>query len=430
MRLMSGAGKKWGLALHWQILIALCLALIVGIYLKSNPEVAGMNSVKGFEFVGNLFLRLLKMIVVPLIFTSIVSSIARLGEDHAFGRLGLKTAAFYVSTTTIAVIVGLVCVNVIGPGRVDPDVSAQMRASLDTSAAEVREAIAEQTSGGALGVLMGVFQRMIPENIVAASADNSEMLAIIFFSILFGYFVTKIDAQRRVPFLEMWESAYQVMLKMTDWIICFAPIGVFALVTATVANTGFDLLGAVLVFFFTVLLALGIHFFVILPTILIVFGRNPIAHYRAMLPAFLTSFSTASSSATVPVTMECLQANGYVPRKYTGFVIPLGATINMDGTALYECVAAMFIAQIYGIDMTIGKQAIVIVMALLTSIGVAGVPSASLVAIVIILGAIGLPVEALGLILAVDRVLDMCRTTVNVTSDSCGASVIAKTEGA
>jgi Na+/H+-dicarboxylate symporter len=424
---MSG-GEKRGLALHWKILIALALALVVGLVLHRWPRALGFDAVATFKFLGDLFLRLLQMLVAPLILTSIVTAIARLGADRAFGRLGLRTMAFYLTTTALAVLVGLVCVNVIGPGRVPPEVSQQMIAGLGQQKGAIAEKIAAQTDAGATSVLAGVLQRMIPSNVFAAFASNQEMLAIIFFGIVFGYFVSKLEPARREPFLGWWDSAYEVMLRMTDWVIGFAPYGVFGLVVATVATTGLGALGAVLTFFFTVLAGLAIHFFLVLPGILLLFGRSPLAHYRTMLPAFLTSFSTASSSATVPVTMECLQKDGYVSRKVTSFVIPLGATVNMDGTALYECVAAMFIAQIYGIEITFGKQLIVVLLALVTSIGVAGVPAASLVAIVIILTAIGLPMEAIGLILAVDRILDMCRTTVNVTSDSCAAAVVGRGE--
>jgi Na+/H+-dicarboxylate symporter len=220
------------------------------------------------------------------------------------------------------------------------------------------------------------------------------------------------------------------MMLITDWVMKFAPIGVFALVAKVVATTGLEVFKPLAFFFFTVLGALIIHFAVVMPILLTVLGRvNPVRHYRAMAPALLTAFSTSSSSATLPLTLECVEKNAGVSNRTSSFVLPLGATINMDGTALYECVAAMFIAQAYGIELSFATQFTVVLVALLTSIGVAGIPSASLVAISIILATIGLPVEAIGLILAVDRVLDMCRTTVNVFSDSCGAVVIARTEG-
>ncbi len=414
------------LKLHWQILIAMALAFIVGIALPEGGMVRGVDVAGICAYFGRLFLKLLQMLVVPLIATSIISAIARLGEDNAFGRLGLRTAAYYMMTTALAVIVGLLVVNVVGPGNVAPEVSERMIASLGETKAEVESKVKAEASSGS--VLAQVFERMIPKNIISSLGNNSDMLAIIFFAVLFGYFITKLEAGPRSGFLAWWESAYAVMLFMTDWVIKFAPIGVFGLVAATVSETGFDALGPVISFFFTVLGALGIHLFIVLPILLWLFGRSPVAHFRVMLPALLTAFSTSSSSSTVPVSLECLGKDGYNPKRVNSFVVPLGATINMDGTALYECVAAMFIAQIFGIEMTFGTQMLVVFLALATSIGVAGVPAASLVAIVIILGAIGLPMEAIGLILAVDRVLDMCRTAVNVFSDSCGAAVIGKYE--
>mgnify|MGYP001952924431 FL=1 len=229
---------------------------------------------------------------------------------------------------------------------------------------------------------------------------------------------------------DFWEGVYQVMLQMTHLVMRIAPLGVFGLVAEVVAQTGFDAIRPLLVFFVTVLIALAAHLLITMPVMLALIARvNPLKHYAAMSPALLTAFSTSSSSATLPVTLDCVENRAGVSNKTSSFVLPLGATVNMDGTALYECVAAMFIAQAYGLDLTLGTQFVIVLTALLTSIGVAGIPSASLVAIGVILTAIGLPLEGVGLILAVDRVLDMCRTAVNVFSDSTGAVVIARSEG-
>jgi Na+/H+-dicarboxylate symporter len=220
------------------------------------------------------------------------------------------------------------------------------------------------------------------------------------------------------------------MMRITEWVMRFAPLGEFALVGKVVATTGMAAFQPLLLFFLTVLAGLVLHFLVVLPAILLFIARvNPWRHYQAMAPALLTAFSTASSSATLPVTMDCVERQAGVSNRTSSFVLPLGATVNMDGTALYECVAAMFIAQAYGVELSFAQQLLVVALALLTSIGVAGIPAASLVAITIILTAVGLPVEAVGMILAVDRVLDMCRTAVNVFSDSCGAVVVARLEG-
>jgi Na+/H+-dicarboxylate symporter len=230
--------------------------------------------------------------------------------------------------------------------------------------------------------------------------------------------------------VSFWRGVYEVMLMITDLVMRFAPIGVFALVAKVVATTGVDAFAQVALFAVTVLVALAVHLTVTLPLLLwMVGGVNPLRHFRAMAPALLTAFSTASSSATLPLTMECVEKRAGVSNRTTSFVLPLGATINMDGTALYECVAAVFIAQAYGIQLSFTAQSTIVILALLTSIGVAGIPAASLVAIVIILNAVGLPAEGIGLILAVDRVLDMCRTGVNIFSDSCGAVIIGRSEG-
>jgi Na+/H+-dicarboxylate symporter len=270
---------------------------------------------------------------------------------------------------------------------------------------------------------------MIPKNIINAAAEG-QMLGLIFFSLLFGFFMSRIKSELGSSLKNFWEGVYEVMLMITDLVMKFAPIGVFALVANVMVESGIEAFKPLLAFFFTVLLALLIHILVVMPLLLkFIGGVSPIKHYQAMAPALLTAFSTASSSATLPITMDCVRDRAGVSRRTTSFVLPLGATVNMDGTALYECVAAMFIAQAYGLDLTIGTQISIVVLALMTSIGVAGIPSASLVAIAVILAAIGLPAEGIGLILAVDRVLDMCRTAVNVFSDSCGAVIIGRSEG-
>jgi Na+/H+-dicarboxylate symporter len=270
---------------------------------------------------------------------------------------------------------------------------------------------------------------MVPTNVVAAAA-NGQMLGLIFFSILFGYFMTRISEPYAEAQFNFWQGLFEVMMKITEWVMRFAPIGVFALVAKVVMGTGLGAFKPLAVFFLTVLLALLAHFLITLPLLLKLITRlSPVRQFRAMAPALLTAFSTSSSSATLPLTLECVEKNAGVSNRTSSFVLPLGATVNMDGTALYECVAALFIAQAYGLELSLATQFTVVLVALLTSIGVAGIPAASLVAISIILGTIGLPAEGIGLILAVDRVLDMCRTAVNIFSDACGAVIIAHTEG-
>ena len=412
------------LKLHWEILIALLLAVVVGLLVGPDTNFLGITFVSIFDFVGKLFLNALKMIIVPLIVSSIIMGVSNLGSSDAFGRLGGKTLGYYVMTSTFAILIGLAVVNFIQPGVVNGEPAKDMLGlSADTN--EVMEKVEGKSSGD----VVGIFLRMIPTNIVQAAA-NGQMLGIIFFSLLFGFFMTRIKTELSNTLKSFWQAVFEVMMLITDLVMKFAPIGVFALVAKVMVISGFDAFRPLLTFFFTVIIALLIHIVIVMPLLLkFIGGVSPIKHYQAMAPALLTAFSTASSSATLPVTIDCVQDRAGVSNRVTSFVLPLGATVNMDGTALYECVAAIFIAQAYGLDLTLGTQVTIVVLALMTSIGVAGIPSASLVAIAIILAAIGLPAEGIGLILAVDRVLDMCRTSVNVFSDSCGAVIIGRTEG-
>jgi len=411
------------LKLHWQILIALGLAIIVGLAVGADGMVFGLNVNGALDFVGQLFLNALKMLIVPLIVSSIIIGVAGIGDSENLGRLGGKTIGYYAMTSTLAIIVGLLMVNLIQPGVVEG--SAQEVFGLHEDTAALEEDLADKGAED----IVAIFLRMIPTNVVHAASDG-QMLGLIFFSLLYGFFLTRIENQFAESQYNFWNGMFEIMMRITDLVMRFAPIGVFALVAETVAETGLSAFVPLAAFFFTVAASLAIHFFITLPLLLrFLGGVNPIRHYRAVSPALLTAFSTASSSATLPVTMECVEKNAGVSNKTTSFVLPLGATVNMDGTALYECVAVMFIAQAYGIEMSITTQFTVVLLALLTSIGVAGIPAASLVAISIILTAVGLPLEGIGLILAVDRILDMMRTAVNVTSDSAGAVIIAKSEG-
>ena len=378
---------------------------------------------------GSLFLNALKMIIVPLIVSSMITGIAGIGDPQSLGRLGGKTLLFYAVSSLLAILTGLAFVNLLSPGIVN-GAPARDLFGLDAGAVA---AISDKIDGRTTSDLWDVFLSMIPPNIFAAAADG-QMLGLIFFSLLFGYFMTKIDTERRTLLTRFWQGVMDVMMAITDWIMKFAPIGVFALVAKVVAGIDADQMDDLFVslgtFTLSVLGALAFHVLVTLPLMLLFIARvNPLMHYRAMAPALLTAFSTASSSATLPLTMECVRDNAGVSNRTASFVLPLGATVNMDGTALYECVAAMFIAQAYGLELSFVTQFTVVLVALMTSIGVAGVPAASLVAITIILGTIGLPAEAIGLILAVDRILDMFRTSVNVFSDSCGAVLVARSEG-
>lgn len=401
--------SPWRWPLYQQILLALVLAVIAGVVI--GPW-------EGFGFIGKLFLNALKMLIVPLIVASIITGVMGIGTPQALGRLGGKTLLYYLTTTTFAVVVGLLFVNLLNPGSYAPPPPDVIDAGF-----------AAKVEGRGAGDILEIFLRMLPTNIVAAAA-NGEMLGLITFSLLFGAMILSLPEALKATQQSFWQGVSEVMVGMTNLVMRFAPIGVFGLVAKVIADTGFSQFAALAVFTSVVLLALLTHSLVTMPLLLkLVGGVNPLKHFKAMSPALLTAFSTSSSASTLPVTMECVNERGGVSRSTTSFVLPLGATVNMDGTALYECVVVIFVAQLYGIDLSFAQQVSVVILSLLTSIGVAGIPSASLVAISVILGSLGLPLEGVGLILVVDRVLDMCRTAVNVFSDSCGAVIIARKEG-
>ncbi len=412
------------LQLHWQILIALALAIFAGLLSGTDSALFGITFYSIFDFFGTLFLNALKMLIVPLIVSSIIVGIMGIGSGDDLGRLGGKTLTYYASTSFLAIMTGLILVNLTMPGISDGQPIKDVIGLSDVPAD-----ISEKVEGKGAGDIVAVFLRMVPPNIISAAAEG-QMLGLIFFSLLFGFFITRLSAAKAEVMQNFWQGVLDVMMHMTNWVMKFAPIGVFALVAKVVAASGVGVFIPLAVFFFTVIAALAVHFIFTMSLILRFVAKvNPLLHYKAMSAALLTAFSTSSSSATLPLTMDCVENKAGVSNRVTSFTLPLGATVNMDGTALYECVAAIFIAQAYGLDLTLATQFTIVLVALVTSIGVAGIPSASLVAISIILGAIGLPLEGIGLILAVDRVLDMCRTAVNVFSDSVAAVVIGRLEG-
>jgi proton glutamate symport protein len=419
------------LALHWQILIAIILAFAVGLWMfsaksatGSQPVLFGIEIISMLNFIGTIFLNALKMIIVPLITSSIIVGVAGIGSGENLGALGGKTLIFYATTTLAAILVGLFVINAIGPGYVDGE-PAKDYLSLSASIEEVEAKVGNKGAGD----VAEIFIRMIPPNIVKAAADG-QMLGLIVFAILFGYFMTKLPAKNSEPLFNFWDSIFHVMMRMTEWIMRFAPIGVFGLVGAVIAEAGLKATGPLALFAVAVLVALAIHAFGTLMLLLRFVGRvNPLKTLAGASKAMLTAFSTASSSATLPVTMESVEDNIGVSNKVSSFVLPLGATVNMNGTALYECAAALFLAQAYGLELTFAVQFTIVAIALMTSIGVAGVPSASLVAIAIILGAIGIPLEAIGVLMVFDRILDMCRTSINIWGDCCCATIVARLEG-
>ncbi|HMY39183.1 MAG TPA: dicarboxylate/amino acid:cation symporter, partial [Marinagarivorans sp.] len=408
--------------LHWQILIAIGLAFITGLLLPKDSQVLGVSLYSLLGFFGAAFLQGLKMLVIPLVISSVICGVAGIGSNR-LGRMGWLTAATFIGFTASAVLVGLLMVNLFSPGTHNGKPASDLLNLVDTQQVAAQVAKVAERDGGDLA---GVFLRMIPSNIVAAASDDGQMLGVIMFSLLFGYFLLQSAEPGRSAQLSFWRGLNDTMMRMTLFVMKFAPIGVYGLITQTVMNTGLKSLSVMGVFFITVAAGLILHCFGTLALYLKVFGRvNPLKHYKAMFPAMLTAFSTASSNASLPVNIKCLEENAKVSHKTTSFVLPLGASLNMDGTALYECVAVIFIAQAYGVDLTHSQQVMVVLMALLTSFGIAGIPAASLVAISVILGSLGLPIEAIALLMVTDRILDMMRTAVNVFSDSCCAVVVA-----
>jgi Na+/H+-dicarboxylate symporter len=412
------------LKLHWQILIAIALGGLAGWFSGEEGRLLGIHFLSVYDFVGTLFLNALKMLIVPLIASSIIVGVAGIGSGGNLGRLGGKTLGFYVLTTLAAILVGLILVNVVRPGELGGEAVGDLLA-FEVDTAEV----ADKVGGRGLGDIVDIFLRAVPPNIIAAAAEG-QMLGIIFFCLLFGFFMTRLEHEFAEPLMLFWEGLFHVMLRMTEWVMLFAPIGVFGLVAKTVAKTGFDAAAPLLVFALVVIVALAAHMFITMPLLLRYVAKvSPAAVYRCMSPAMLTAFSTASSSATLPITMECVEEEAGVPNHVSSFVLPLGATVNMNGTALYECSAVLFLAQAYGVELGITAQIVVVVTALVTSIGVAGIPSASLVAIAIILAAVGLPIEAIAVLFVFDRILDMARTSVNVFGDCCCAVTVCRLEG-
>jgi Na+/H+-dicarboxylate symporter len=394
--------------LHWQILIALIAAVAFGYFL---PDL-----VQYVSWMGVVFLRALNMVVVPLILSSIISGVASIGGGSNLGRLGVKTMSFYIITSLVAILIGLFFVNLFQPG-----VGANLGAASDVQSLP-------QASQSASDILI----RTIPDNVFDAMAKG-QILPVIFFAILFGFFITQIQTEKQQLLTRFFDSVFEVMMKITTFVIMFTPLGIFAIVSKEVAknaNSLSNLAGSLGIYMLTVLIALLVHGAIILPLLVRFLGKaNPLKHFRNMATPLLTAFSTSSSNAALPLSMVAVEEKDGVSGKITSFTLPLGATVNMNGTALYECVAVIFIAQAYGIDLTMGQQAIIVLTALLAAIGSAGIPMAGLVMMTIVLTAVNLPLEGIGLILAVDRILDMSRTTVNVWGDTCAAVIIAKSEG-
>ena len=407
------------LKLHWQILIAMALGIIIGIIFQNTSQGSPEGTIYSLiTSMGVIFVRLLKMIIVPLIFTSIVKGVSGIGGGKSLGRVGIKTFLYYLTTSLFAILIGLTLTNIIQPG-----IGVNLGASNSFNPSNL------QKPGSPADILI----RMIPLNPFSAAASG-DMLGIIFFAIFLGVGLARIDSKHSEILQNIFNSAFELMMNITQVIIKLAPLGVLGLITKAVYTSGFSLFSAVGKYMLTIAGGLSIHFLIVLPLLFYLFtGINPKLHFSAMASALGTAFATSSSNATLPVTMRCVEENAGVSNKTSSFVLPMGATINMDGTALYECAGVLFISQVLGIDLTISMQFTIVITALLASVGAAGIPSAGLVMIFIVTQAVGFQdadvAIIIGTMLAVDRPLDMMRTMVNIFSDSIGAAVIAHSEG-
>lgn len=421
------------LALHWQIIIGLILGLVYGlIAANSGWQEFTADWIAPW---GKIFINMLKMIAVPLVLISLINGISGLKDISQLSSMGGKTIGIYIATTVVAITIGLVSVNIIKPGNSFSDeMKQELVAQNETRAMETGERANAQKEVGPLQFLVD----MVPSNIFQSSANNRNMLQVIFFALMFGIALIIVPDQSKVePIKLFFDGANEVILKMVDIIMYFAPIGVFALLGNIMVELAGDdpsaamgILKGLGVYSLTVLVSLAAMVFVVYPMILkLLAGYSYKKFFEGIAPAQLLAFSTSSSAATLPLTMERCEEKLGVSNKVVSFVLPLGATINMDGTSCYQAVAAVFIAQVYGMDLGLSEQLTIVLTATLASIGSAAVPGAGIIMLAIVLGAVGIPLEGISLIFAVDRILDMCRTVVNVTGDATVATIVAKTEG-
>lgn len=420
------------LALHWKILIGMALGLVAG---AIALQFDGPEHQYGSQFVedwikpfGTIFINLLKLVAIPLIVTSLIKGISDLKDVTKLSSMGGRTVVLYLATTVVAITLGLVVVNFVGPGRFIDDASrADLMAGSQEAASKALEVAAEQQELGPLQPLIDV----VPENLFSAAANNSNMLQIIFVVVFFGIGMIMLPEETVRPVKQFFDGLNEIVLKLIDFIMAIAPFGVFALL-ATIVTTApsRSVFVALLSYCACVLLGLAILLGVFYPLLVWAFtGRSYRFFFRGISPAQLLAFSTSSSAATLPVTMERVEEHLGVDEEVSSFVLPIGATVNMDGTSLYQAVAAVFIAQVYNMNLDLGQQVTIVLTATLASIGTAAVPGAGVVMLVIVLKAIEVPEQGIALILGVDRLLDMCRTVANITGDATVAMIVAKSVG-
>ncbi len=430
----------------WLLTILIMVGLVVGIVVgqllhdpdfkitMSDSEHAHPTALATFYFIGDtLFLGLLKMLIIPLIATSVIVGVTSVGDFRELGKVGIITLVYYVTTMAIAATIGLILVTNIKPGE---RISVEDRAAGEQTyqAKEDIQANIARGPSGMLGAMQNLVKQIIPNNIVGAAAKG-QALPVIFFSILLAIVITTLGDKSAI-LTDFFGALFEAIMKLVHIVIWLTPVGVFTLLAWTVARIGLTSFGqAIGSYMITVTIGLAIHCFIILPSVCALFARcNPYKLMHQMRQAMMTALGTDSSSATLPVTMECATVNAGISKRSAGFVLPLGSTINMDGTALYEAVAVVFLAQAYGIHLETGQLVLVAITATLAAIGAAGIPSAGLVTMVIVINAVNpgleamgqrtIPIAAIGLILGVDRILDMMRTTVNVWGDAVGARIV------
>ena len=424
------------LALHWQIIIAMIAGVLFG--LLASALGLSQFTADWIKPIGSIFISLLKMIAMPLVLFSLIAGIGGLKDVSKLSSMGGKTIGLYITTTAIAALLGILLVNVMQPGKfISEDARNKLVLKYQDKAAEKeQQAKTSHTEAKKQGPLK-FFEDLVPQNLFSAMTNNKNMLQIILFAFLFGIAMVMIEPQKSATLMSVVEGINTVIIKMVDIIMLIAPIGVFALLASIITEiagndpmSAINVLGALAYYGVTVVIGLGIMIFLFYPFLLNTFTKySYVAFFKAIRPAQLLAFSTSSSAATLPVTMECVEKNIGASKEVVGFVLPVGATVNMDGTSLYQAVAAVFIAQAFNMDLSMTAQLGIVLTATLASIGAAAVPSAGLLMLVIVLEQIGAPMAGIGLIFAMDRILDMCRTVVNVTGDATVATIIAHSEG-
>jgi DAACS family dicarboxylate/amino acid:cation (Na+ or H+) symporter len=412
--------------LHTKILLGLILGAVAGV--SANQLAAGAEWVRWLADnvanpVGQVFLRMLLMTVVPLVFASITLGVAGLGDIRKLGRVGAKTLSYFLVSTTISAVIGLALVNLVRPGDgMDPVLREQLFETYRGQAEGLQ-------AGGPAAFGVNMFLAIVPRNPVEAMA-RMDMLAVIFFSIVFGAALTMIPKDRAAPMVRVLEGLGDVVIKIIDFAMWLAPYGVFGLIFVVTSRFGWHLLGQLSLYVAVVVGGLLLHGVVSLSVLVRVFGGlNPLRFWKKVRPVIITAFSTSSSNATLPTSIAVAEKDLGIPPTIAGFVLPLGATMNMNGTSLYEGVTVLFLAQVFGVDLTLGQQVVVVFLSVITAVGAAGVPGGSLPLIMVVLGTVGVPPEGIAIILGVDRILDMCRTTLNVSGDLTAAAFVTKSEG-